>query len=346
MKKFARSLSPRLIIDQLDKKYLLINNKELDNVAELKEANSHSVCFYQDNKFFDALQNSEAGLIFVPLDFDPTQKQNTNLIFVEKPYIYFMEFVKKWLSLDQTDLEHKISKSAQIAETAEIDKNVTIGANCVLGANVKIASGVKIGANCVIQENTIIGEKTILYPNCTIYNDSQIGENVIIHSGSVIGADGFGYLFHENQHHKIPQVGNVVIHNNVEIGANTTIDRSTLGSTVIGEGTKIDNLVQIGHNCKIGRNTIICAQTGLAGSTEIGDNVYLAGQVGVAGHLKIDDNALIGAQSGVMTYVPKKKKFFGTPAKEAGEMKRILISEKHLPELVRDLRKRQKKDGS
>jgi len=180
----------------------------------------------------------------------------------------------------------------------------------------------------------------------TIYEDCKIGNNVIIHAGAVIGSDGFGYLLHEGKQEKIPQVGNVVLEDEVEIGANTTIDRATLGSTIIGKGTKIDNLVQIGHNCTIGKHNILCAQVGLAGSTEIGNYVYLAGQVGVAGHLIINDKAMIGAQSGVASDIPESAKYFGSPAVDAGLKKRMLASEKRLPELVRFMNEVKKSKGN
>jgi len=204
---------------------------------------------------------------------------------------------------------------------------------------VKIGRNTIIEANSVIQQNVQIGSNCHIYPNVTIYEDYIIKNKVILHAGCVIGADGFGYIFYEGKHNKIPQVGNVIIEDEVEIGANSAIDRATIGSTIVGKGTKIDNLVQVGHNCTIGENSILCAQVGLAGSTEIGNIVYLAGQVGVAGHLKIDDGAMVGAQSGVAKYIPKKAKYFGTPAIDAGLQKRMFISLKKLPEIIKKMKR-------
>ena len=340
MKKFSKELTPKLVASQIKCNTKFIDNCELNNVAELAEANKNSVCFFENQKYLEAVKNTKAGLIFVPLNF--TEKLDTNLIFVEKPYIYFMQFVKKWLYISQPKIEKTIENTVQIDTSATIGKNVKIGHNCIIAKNVKIGNNTTIEANSVINENTEIGENCYIFSNCTIYGDCILKNNVVIHSGCVIGADGFGYIFFNGIQNKVPQIGNVIIGNDVEIGANSTIDRATIGSTIIGRGTKIDNLVQIGHNCKIGENCILCGQVGLAGNSELGNNVYLAGQVGVAGHLKIGDNALVGAQSGVTTNLAENGKYFGMPAIDANLKKRIIISEKWLPKIVQDFKKRKK----
>lgn len=335
MKKFHTALNSESIAAQLQGEKFFRHNNSLNNVAELSEANDHSICFYSNPRFLSDLKNSAAGLILVPLDFDLKLKPDTNILKLENPYLNFMLLVKKWLELDAPKTELQIASSASLDQTARIGLNVSLGENCLLEENVSIDENSFIDANVVIKKNVSIGKNCRIYPNVTIYEDCRIGDNVIIHAGAVIGADGFGYLEQAGIQHKIPQVGNVIIMDDVEIGANTTIDRATLVSTIIGRGTKIDNLVQVGHNCIIGENCIICAQVGLAGSTIIGDGVYLAGQVGAAGHLKIDDKAMVGAQSGVANNVAKNAKVFGTPAIEAGLKKRILASEKKIPEMVR-----------
>jgi UDP-3-O-[3-hydroxymyristoyl] glucosamine N-acyltransferase len=281
-------------------------------------------------------------LIFGPKNCDKNLKPNTNLLLIDQPNIHFMMLVRTWLKLDLPKMKKSIGDSANIAKSASLGKNIIIGSNCDIGENVNIGDDTIIESNCVIKEDVQIGKNCHIYPNTTIYEDCVLKNNIIIHAGCVIGADGFGYLFHNGIHNKIPQVGNVIIEDDVEIGANSAVDRATLGSTLIGKGTKIDNLVQVGHNCKIDENSILCAQTGLAGSTIIGKTVYLAGQVGVAGHLKIDDGAMIGAQSGVTNDIPKGAKYFGSPAFEAGLQKKIMVSEKYLPEIVKEYRKRQK----
>lgn len=344
MKTFSLPLKPEQIASKLDCSTILPNKVTLNNVAELNEANEQSVCFYQNPKFIDALKNSKAGLIFVPKNFDETIKPKSNLLLVDKPYISFMMLVKTWLELDKPKQKKIIAGSAFIAGSAKIGKKVSIGNNCVINENVVIGDGTIIESNSVIETNVKIGENCKIYPNCTIYEDCILKNNITLHAGCVIGADGFGYLFHNGIHNKIPQVGNVIIEDDVEIGANSTVDRATLGSTIIGKGTKLDNLVQVGHNCIIDENSVMCAQSGLAGSTVLGKTVYIAGQVGVAGHLKIDDGAMIGAQAGVTNDIPKGAKYFGTPATEAGLQKRIMVSQKYLPEIVKDYKRRLKKD--
>ncbi len=339
MKKFSLTLSPEQIKARLGARLQDISNPSLNNVAQLNEANFNSVCFYENPQYLEQLKNTKAGLIFVPVDFNPDILPQANLIFVKKPYFTFMLLVKTWLQLDSETKKPGISKSAVVDKSAKLGKNVTLEQNVVISKNVVVGNDTVIRSNSVIGPNVMIGSNCLIHPNVTIYEDCEIKNNVILHSGCVIGSDGFGYLLHEGKQEKIPQVGNVVIHDDVEIGSNSSIDRATLGSTIIGAGTKIDNLVQIGHNCIIGKNTIICAQVGLAGSTEVGDMVYLAGQVGVAGHLKIHDNAMIGAQSGVSGEVPPNAMYFGTPAIEAGLRKRIIASEKRIPQVVRFVKK-------
>ncbi|MCD4820446.1 MAG: UDP-3-O-(3-hydroxymyristoyl)glucosamine N-acyltransferase [Candidatus Cloacimonetes bacterium] len=343
MKKFNLSLSLEQIKSKSGAELVLRNNVTLNNVAELSEANRNSICFFENAKYLDELKNSKAGLIFVPLDFDITQNEKVNFALIEKPYFKFMELVQIWIALGKKEV-NTIAETAFIAQSAEVGENVSLGTGVVIEENVNIGSNTVIEANCVIKNETNIGENCHLYPNVTIYDDTKIGNNVVLHTGCVIGADGFGYFFQDNKQIKIPQVGNVTISDFVEIGANTTIDRATIGSTSIGEGTKLDNLVQIGHNCKIGRDTIICAQVGLAGNTEIGDLVFVAGQVGAAGHLKIGDRAMIGAQAGVSKSVPEGAKYFGTPATDARLQKRMMISQKKLPDFFKEWKEFKKKD--
>ncbi|MCD4797191.1 MAG: UDP-3-O-(3-hydroxymyristoyl)glucosamine N-acyltransferase [Candidatus Cloacimonetes bacterium] len=346
MKQFNLALTPQKISTQLGGELILKNEVELTNVAELPEADDKSVCFYENHKYLHDLKDSKSGFIFVPKDFDIDLKPDANLLLIDKPYIHFIMLVKTWLELCSPKSQGNISGTAIISGSAKLGRNITICNNVLISDNVIIGDNTKIYSNCVINENVKIGSNCRIHPNTTIYEDTVIKNNVSIFAGCVIGADGFGYLFHDGIQNKIPQVGNVIIEDNVEIGANTTIDRAAIGSTIIRNGTKIDNLVQIGHNCKIGRNSILCSQVGLAGSTEIGDIVYLAGQVGVAGHLKIDDEAMIGAQSGVSGSIPKRAKYFGTPAIDAGLKKRIIASEKKIPEIVKYYNKINKKQKS
>jgi len=256
-----------------------------------------------------------------------------------------MLIIAHWQKAEQQNLAYHIHSSAVIAADVRYEGEVEIGSDVKIGQGCTLGKGVIIGSGCKIGDNVIIGAGTILYPNVSIYEDCLIGKNCILHSGVVIGSDGFGFMLMQGIQQKIPQVGNVVIGDNVEIGANSCIDRATLGSTRIGDGTKLDNLVQIGHNCQIGKHCILCSQVGLAGSTTLGDYVYLAGQVGVAGHCKIGDRAMVGAQSGVSGDIPADGRYFGYPAMDANLTKRIMAAQKHLPEIYRGYLRQEKKES-
>ena len=221
-----------------------------------------------------------------------------------------------------------------------IDKTAFVDSSSSLGKNVALGKNVVIGANCVIGNSVKIFHNSILFQNISVREDCKIGNRVIIHPGAVIGADGFGYQKDEKGvYHKVPQIGNVILEDDVEIGANTTIDRAALGSTIIKKGTKIDNLVQIAHNVSVGNNTVMSAQSGVSGSVKIGNNVILAGQVGLAGHLEIGDNVILVAQSGVSKSISKPGVYFGTPAKEFKTAKILEAHFRNFPEYVERIKK-------
>ncbi len=226
-----------------------------------------------------------------------------------------------------------IHPSARIGAAASILPLATVGAGAVIGARCRIHSGAVVGDNCRL------GDDVTLYPNAVLYEDTVLGDRVIVHANAVIGADGFGYRFHEGRHVKVPQLGHVEIGDDVEIGAGTTIDRGTFGATRVGAGTKIDNLVQIGHNCQVGRHNLLVSQVGIAGSCTTGDYVVMAGQVGVADHVTVGDRAVIGARSGVPSDIPAGERVLGAPALPEREQKRILITLSKLPEMRRDLQR-------
>ncbi|MDD4155897.1 MAG: UDP-3-O-(3-hydroxymyristoyl)glucosamine N-acyltransferase [Candidatus Cloacimonetes bacterium] len=318
-------------------------DKTINNVAELDEANKNSLCFYENIKYKDKFNISSAGFVLVPRDLDLNEKENQILIKVDKPYLSFMTILTWYLEQEKKSFIPTISPNTDISNSAKIGHNVHIAPFAVIGNNVKIGSNSYIGSNVVIMNDVCIGENVKIYSNVTIYENCKIGNNSILHSGVVIGADGFGYTLIDGNQIKIPQVGNVVIEDDVEIGANTCIDRATIGSTIIKSNSKIDNLVQVGHNCTIEEHSILCAQVGLAGNTHIGKTVYLAGQVGVGGHLKIDDGTLIAAQSGVANSLPTGQ-YFGTPAISAYEQKKIIYSLKDLPTVVRYVKKLMKEN--
>ena len=337
MKKFTVNISLAEIENLLKAKATKKNEKLIyDNVSELDEANSFSICFCENQKYLNKLVNSQAGLIFIKTDF--TKEVKTNFIECENPYQSFIVLLNYCLAKEGKNQVNTISEKAQISQKAKIGKNVHISPFCLIKDNAEIGDNTYIETNCCIAENVKIGFNCHIYSNVSIYKDSIIKDKVILHSGVVIGSDGFGYIYKDNKQMKIPQVGNVIIENEVEIGANSTVDRATIGSTIIGKGTKIDNLVQIGHNCIIEDSSIICAQTGLAGNTQIGKFVFLAGQVGVAGHLKINDFAKVGAKSGVMNDVPPNAEFWGIPATFANDQKKIILSLRKLPEIVKKIK--------
>lgn len=293
----------------------------ITGVSSIEKARESDIVFIKEKKFLDKLKNSNARVILTAekLDTDKTQ------IIVKNPEVVFYKLI------DILYPEEKINKSS-IADTVKLGTNVKLGNNVIIKDYVVIEDNVEIGDNTVIYpfsfigKNTKIGNNCLIYSNVSIYRDTEIGNNVIIHSGAVIGADGFGYYVEDGIRKKIKHIGKVVIEDNVEIGANTTIDRALLDETVIREGVKIDNLVMIAHNCKVGKNTVLVSQVGIAGSSEIGNNVIMAGQVGVADHLKITDNVIITAKSGVGRNI-EKSGIYGAniPAIEWRKWQRILM---------------------
>jgi UDP-3-O-[3-hydroxymyristoyl] glucosamine N-acyltransferase len=336
VKKFRQSLTPEAIQKIIGGESVVKRSVSLCSIADPKEAQEHSVIFVDSEKFLPLVLSSEAGLIIAGSKFkNELQSSTSNLIFVENSYRAILILIHYWQETEKADFVTQVHPTTVIGHNVVLPKHVNIGPYVVIGDNVTIGDYVKIEAFCSVGNNTIIGQNCHFYPHVTVYEDTVIGANVTIHSGSVIGADGFGYLLYEGKQQKIPQIGQVIIHDNVEIGANTSIDKGTIGATIIGEGTKIDNLVQIGHNCVIGKHSILCAQVGLAGSTIIGDYVFLAGQVGVAGHLTIGDGVMIGAQTGVVSDLEAGKKYFGSPAREAMQAKKIMAVENSLPEMYK-----------
>jgi UDP-3-O-[3-hydroxymyristoyl] glucosamine N-acyltransferase len=238
-----------------------------------------------------------------------------------------------------------IHPSANIDPSAQVDATAHIGPNCVIGARVQIGPrSVLLGGNHVGRDSRL-GEDVCLFPNVVLYTRTVIGHRVVIHAGTVIGSDGYGYVFDEGRHRKVLQVGHVIIHDDVEIGANVAIDRGALGATVIGAGTKIDNLVHVAHNVVMGRHCLVMGQVGFAGSTHLGDYVIIASQSGIAGHLKLGQQAIVGAKSGVMRDIPAGGKVLGIPALPDKQAKRQMIAAQQLPEMIHRLRELEKQVG-
>ena len=229
-----------------------------------------------------------------------------------------------------------IHPKAYVAPTAKTGNNVFVGANATIEDGAVIGDNTIIYPNVYIGRNVKVGKDCVIYPNVTVREECEIKNRVILQPGAVIGSDGFGYILHNSKHEKIPQIGNVIINDDVEIGANTTIDRAKINHTVIGVNTKIDNLVQIGHNVKIGVSSVIVSQVGIAGSTEVGNGVVIAGQVGVSGHIKIGDGAMLGPQAGIMSSIEPGAKVMGSPARPYGEFMRITAIMGKLPEVYKE----------
>jgi UDP-3-O-[3-hydroxymyristoyl] glucosamine N-acyltransferase len=305
--------------------------------ASAENARAGDLTFADKEEFFLAAEASPATAILVSGPFTSASKA---LIRVPNARVAVARLLPVFFPPDESP--QGIHPSADIAPSAQVDPTAHIGPGCVVGARVKLgARSVLMGGNH-IGRDCVIGDDSCLYPNVVIYARSQIGHRVAIHAGTVIGSDGYGYVFDEGKHRKVLQVGNVIIHDDVEIGANSAIDRGALGSTVIGQGTKIDNLVHIAHNVVIGRNCLVMGQVGFAGSTKLGDYCVIASQSGIAGHLKLGHQAMVGAKSGVMRDVPDKGVVLGIPAAPDKQAKRQFIAISQLPDLIRRMRELEK----
>lgn len=303
----------------------------------IEEAVDGDISFFSNPKYEDFLYASKASAIVISKDFPLRKKVSATLLLVEDAYAAFATLLKIYQDLQVQNLQGTETQ-AFVSPTATVAKDAYIGAFTYISDKAAIGKNTKIYPGCFIGRNVQVGENSILYPGVKIYSDCKVGNNVIIHAGAVIGADGFGFTPHpDGSYQKIPQIGNVVIGDNVEIGANTTIDRSTLNSTIIGKGIKIDNLVQIAHNVILGENTAIAAQVGISGSTKVGKNVMIAGQAGIAGHIEIADQTIITAQSGVGKTVKTKRILSGSPAFEHMANRRSEAIYRHLPDLDKRL---------
>ena len=305
-------------------------NAVLKNFATAESAQAGDLTFAENEDYFTRAEQSAATAVIADERFKSTRKilirvPNARIAFARAMALFFPE----------RTYTAGVHPTAVIAASAQIDPTAHLGPHCAIG------EGVKIGARAVLQGGNFVGddsklaEDVNLFPNVTVYPRTEIGARVRIHANTVVGSDGFGYVQDGGIHRKVPQIGNVVIGDDVEIGAGVTIDRGALGSTVIGKGTKIDNLVQIAHNVEIGEGSIIVAQVGISGSTKLGKYVILAGQVGLAGHLKIGNHVTVEAKSGVMHDIPDGQKWLGIPAQPDRHTKRQLIAIQHLPELLR-----------
>ncbi len=325
------------IAEQLHGEVLGDGSAELTGFAPADCAKPGDLTFAEKHAYFAAAEESQATAILVTGEVAASKKV---LIRVPNARVAVARLLPFFYPPDQCAAG--IHPGASIGPSAQIDPTACVGPNCVIGARARVcARSVLMGGNH-IGRDCQIGEDVCLFPNVVIYARCQIGHRVSIHAGTVIGSDGYGYVFDEGRHRKMPQVGNVIIHDDVEIGANAAIDRGALGATVIGQGTKIDNLVHVAHNVTIGRHCLVMGQAGFAGSTRLGDYCVIASQSGIAGHLKIGHQATVGAKSGVMRDIPDKGTVLGIPAAPDKQAKRQWVAIQQLPELIRRMRELEK----
>ena len=306
----------------------------VNKLSKIEEGTSGSVTFLANPQYTPFIYTTDASVVIVNKNFIPetSLKKTCTLIRVEDAYKAFAKLLATYNQLQRN--KKGIEEGAFISTTASIGKGVYIGATAYIGNNAIIEDYVKIYPQSYIGDNVIVKTGTTLFPGVKIYSDCIVGSYCEIHSGVVIGADGFGFTPNlENNYEKVPQIGNVIIEDHVEIGANTSIDRATLGSTIIRKGVKLDNLIQVAHNVEIGENTVIAAQTGIAGSVKIGKNCMIGGQVGIKGHITIADNVKIAAQSGVGINLREGEIVQGSPSFQHGEYKRSYVLFRSLPEL-------------
>jgi UDP-3-O-[3-hydroxymyristoyl] glucosamine N-acyltransferase len=312
----------------------------LKNFAPAERAQSGDVTFAENEDYFARAEQSAATAIIADKRFSSAKKilirvPNARVAFAKTLALFFPE--QKFAA--------GIHPTAVIPATAKIDPTAHVGPHCTVGERVKIGANSVLQGGNFVGDDSSLGEDVNLFPNVTIYPRTEIGARVRIHAGTVIGSDGFGYVLDGGIHRKVPQIGNVVIGDDVEIGSNVSVDRGALGSTVIGKGTKIDNLVMIAHNVEIGEHCILIAQVGISGSTRLGSYVILAGQVGLAGHLKIGNQVTVAGQSGVMHDIPDGEKWLGSPAQPDKQTKRQFIAIQHLPDLLKRVAELEKKLG-
>ncbi|HLT33071.1 MAG TPA: UDP-3-O-(3-hydroxymyristoyl)glucosamine N-acyltransferase [Aquaticitalea sp.] len=315
---------------------------EVSKLAKIEEGTEGSLTFLANPKYKSYIYSTKASITIVNRSFEAENALSTTLIKVEDAYKSFSKLLEYYNQIKMN--KSGVEQPCFISESATQGENIYIGAFTYIGENVKIGDNVKIFPNCYIGDNVSIAENTVLFAGTKVYSDCVIGSNCIINSGVVIGADGFGYAPNENgEYSKVPQTGNVIIEDYVDIGAATTIDRATLGSTIIKRGVKLDNQIQIAHNVEIGENTVIAAQTGVAGSTKIGKNCVIGGQVGIAGHISIGNNVKVQAQSGIGRNISDNETLQGSPSFAYSDWNKSYVHFKNLPKIVKTVNDLDKK---
>ena len=323
----------------------LINGKvegdtqvSVNSFGKIEEATEGQLAFLANPKYEEYLYSTKASVIIVNESQELKQPVKATLIRVPDAYSAFATLLSKYQEIVQQQLTG-VQEPSYISKSAKYGDNVFIGAFAYLGENVKLGNNTKIYPNAYLGNNVVIGDNTIIHPGVRIYHDCKVGNNVTIHAGTVIGSDGFGFAPQaDGSFKKVPQIGNVVIEDNVEIGANATIDRATIGSTLIKSGAKLDNLIQIAHNVEVGHSTVIAAQAGVSGSTKIGSGVMIGGQAGIVGHIQLGDGAKVNAQSGVSKSLEPGKAVTGSPAYDYTSSLRSQAIFRNLPEMEKRLK--------
>jgi len=306
---------------------------EVSKLSKIEEGGPESLSFLANPKYTQFIYTTKASIVIVNKIFKVEKEINSTLIRVEDAYKSFSKLLEYYnqVKMNKTGIESPVF----ISKSAIYGENVYIGAFAYLGENIKIGNNTKIYPNVYIGDNVTIGDNVMLFSGAKIYSDTIIGDNCVIHSSAILGADGFGFAPNEQgEFIKVPQTGNVIIEDNVDVGAATSIDRATLGSTIIRKGVKLDNHIQIAHNVEIGKNTVIAAQTGIAGSTKIGENCMIGGQVGIVGHITIGNNVKIQAQSGIGRNVKDNEILQGSPALPYSDYNKSYVHFKNLPKTM------------
>lgn len=315
-------------------------NATVHTFAKIEEGVPGAISFLSNPKYTHYIYNTKSSIVLVNKDFVPEKEISATLIKVDNAY----ESVAKLLTLYEMSKPKKVGihPLAFIDPTAKVGQNVYVGAFAFIGENAVVEDGASIYPHATVCENAFIGENSILYPNVTVYHDCRVGKRCILHAGSVVGADGFGFAPSPEGYEKIPQIGISILEDDVEIGANTCVDRATMGATIVHKGVKLDNLIQIAHNVEVGSHTVMASQVGIAGSTKVGEWCMFGGQVGLAGHIKIGDKVGIGAQAGVPGNVKSNEQILGTPAIDAKNFMKSSAVYKKLPEMYATLNAMQK----
>ena len=316
--------------------------EEVFKLSKIEEGEEGSLTFLSNPKYAPYIYTTQASVVIVNNSLELDKEINTTLIKVENAYESFSKLLEFYNEVKNN--KNGIETPSFISDSAKLGSGVYVGSFTYIGENVSIGNNVKIHPQVYIGDNVCLGDNVVIFPGVKIYSESNVGSNCKIHSGTIIGADGFGFAPNENGEYKaVPQIGNVIIEDNVDIGCGCTIDRATLGSTIIRRGVKLDNQIQVAHNVEIGKNTVIAAQTGIAGSTKIGEGCMIGGQVGIVGHLTIGNNVKIQAQSGITKNIKDGEAVQGTPAFGYSDFNKSYVYFRNLPKIVSDVNELKKK---